>query len=115
MAPHHPFPNLYTATTRRSGVNPTLPDPTDPRLIAIERFSFPLEVSIRHYTQGTAYSTRQEDVYGSLEPGKSADFAIVSIDPFRNGIKTLREAQDAVDETWIGGVKVWQRTPSATR
>ncbi|BEJ13937.1 hypothetical protein CspHIS471_0311110 [Cutaneotrichosporon sp. HIS471] len=109
VAPHHPFPNLYTATTRRSGVNPKLPDPTDPRLIAMEKFSFPLAVSIRHYTAGTAYSTCQEDVYGSLEKGKSADFAIVNVDPFRDGVNTLREAQAGVDETWIGGERVWQR------
>lgn len=75
----------------------------------MERFSFPLEVSIRHYTYGTAYSTFSEDKYGSLEPGKSADFAIISIDPFRDGVSTLREAQSAVDETWINGEKLWQK------
>lgn len=109
VAPHHAFPNIYTATTRRSGVNPKLPDPTDPRIIAMDKFSFPLAVSIRHYTAGTAYSTRQEHMYGSLEKGKSADFAIVNVDPFRDGVSTLREAQAGVDETWIGGERVWQR------
>ncbi|KLT41301.1 amidohydrolase family protein [Cutaneotrichosporon oleaginosum] len=109
VAPHHAFPNLYTATTRRSGVNARMGAPTDPRLLAMEKFAFPLAVSIRHYTAGTAYSVRQEGEYGSLEKGKSADFAVININPFRDGVNSLREAQAGVDETWIGGECVWRR------
>jgi predicted amidohydrolase YtcJ len=108
-APHHCFPNLYTATTRRSAINPKLPPSTDPRLIQLERFSLKLGTAIRFYTAGSAYSTRGENTYGTLEPGKSADFCVLSIDPFAQGLETLREAQQAVTQTWIGGERVWAR------
>ena len=37
---------------------------------------------IRAYTINAAYSRYQEEQIGSLEPGKAADFAVVSRDPF---------------------------------
>lgn len=108
-APHHPLPNLYTATTRRSAVDPTLGEPTDPRIQALDRFNFDLETSIRAYTMGGAYSSHKEGRWGSLEKGKQADFCVLDIDPFRDGVKTLREAQERVKETWINGQRSWAR------
>jgi predicted amidohydrolase YtcJ len=40
-------------------------------------------------------------VKGSLEPGKQADFAVLSGDPFDASTKVL--------QTWIAGRKVWPR------
>jgi predicted amidohydrolase YtcJ len=108
-APHHCLPNLYTAITRRSAINPKLPPPIDPRLIQLERFNLKLDTAIRFYTAGSAYSTRSEARYGTLEPGKAADFCVLSIDPFADGVETLREAQQAVTQTWIRGERVWMR------
>ncbi|RSH89753.1 hypothetical protein EHS25_001739 [Saitozyma podzolica] len=59
---------------------------------------------------GTAHSTRGENTYATLEPGKRADFCVLSIDPFAQGLETLREAQQAVTQTWIGGERVWARS-----
>jgi cytosine/adenosine deaminase-related metal-dependent hydrolase len=42
-------------------------------LIQLERFSLKLGTAIRFYTAGSAYSTRGENTYGTLEPGKRAD------------------------------------------
>ncbi|WRT68807.1 uncharacterized protein IL334_005787 [Kwoniella shivajii] len=108
-APHHPFPNLYTATTRRSGVDPSLSPSTDPRILALDRFNLKLQKAIQYYTAGSAYSIRAADQRGTLSPGKAADFCILSIDPFANGVETLREAQEGVSQTWIGGQCVWKR------
>lgn len=109
-APHHPFPNMYTATTRQSAVNPTLKPDTDPRIVALERFCLKLDTSIRFYTSGSAYSMRGEDSYGTLEAGKSADFCVISIDPFQDGVETLREAQKAVTQTWVAGKLAWEKS-----
>jgi len=106
VAPHHALPNLYSATTRRSHIDPTL-ETTCPRLKEVERFVLPLDDSIRYYTAGTAWSIWADDKYGTLEPGKSADFCVLSIDPFKDGLETLKEAQKGVTETWLGGEKVW--------
>ena len=108
-APHHCFPNMYTATTRQSGVDPSAKPSTDPRIKALERFCVSLENSIKFYTAGSAYSIRGEAEYGRLLPGYIADFCILSIDPFENGVETLREAQTGVQETWISGERVYKR------
>jgi len=108
-APHHCFPNMYTATTRQSGVNPKLERSTDPRIQSLERFCVSLENTIRFYTAGAAYSIRQEGNVGRLKAGYSADFCVLAIDPFRDGNATLKEAQQGVQETWIAGERVFSR------
>ncbi|WVQ68311.1 uncharacterized protein L199_006518 [Kwoniella botswanensis] len=108
-APHHCFPNLYTATTRQSGVNPKLPPSQNPRIEKLDRFCVSLETGIRYYTAGAAFSSRCEQGYGRLKRGMKADFCILSIDPFLEGVQTLREAQEGVKQTWIAGVKVFDR------
>jgi predicted amidohydrolase YtcJ len=82
---------------------------TDPILLELERFSLDLETAIRFYTAGSAYSTRDEDAYGTLQPGKIADFCVLDVDPFRDGVGTLREAQKAVTQTWVAGKRAWRK------
>ena len=108
-APHHCFPNIYTATTRQSGLDASHPPSTDERIKSLSRFCVGLEKAIQNYTLGSAYSCQSSDYCGSLEPGKSADFCILEIDPFKNGLETLREAQEGVRETWLCGERVWSK------
>ncbi|KAI5454136.1 hypothetical protein NCC49_005126 [Naganishia albida] len=111
-APHHCLPNMYTATTRQSGVDPSLPRSDDPRTRALEKWCVSLDVAIRNYTLGSAYACQSEAYSGSLEPGKSADFCILDIDPFRDGVETLRRAQEAVVQTWLAGKVVFSKDQS---
>ncbi|WOO81782.1 Putative amidohydrolase YtcJ [Vanrija pseudolonga] len=106
VAPVHALPNIYTAGTRQSSVDPSLELSTDPRIRALEKLCVPLDKSIRYYTAGCAQSVRQDDV-GTLEPGKQADFCVLDVDPFRDGIEALRQAQAAVTETWVAGRCAW--------
>lgn len=108
-APYPALPNLYSATTRKSLTKPHHCSRDDARVRALEKYKLPLESSIRFYSLGTAYSTRDEGRYGSLELGKEADFCVLDIDPFRDGVMGLREAQDSVAETWMSGERVWVR------
>lgn len=108
-APYPALPNIYSATTRKSLLKPHHCSRDDAKVVALERYKLPLETSIRFYSLGTAYSTRDENEYGSLEPGKVADFCVLDIDPFEDGVVGLRDAQEAVTETWMAGERVWAR------
>ncbi len=59
------------------------------------------------YTGGGAYAGFAEKQFGSLEPGQRADFVIVDRDPLLATPAELRAT--AVEETWVGGHKVWSR------
>ncbi|CAK9786725.1 amidohydrolase family protein [Cutaneotrichosporon oleaginosum] len=108
-APYHPLPNMYTATTRLSAINPSLPDPVDERTKNLARLCVSLETAVRYYTAGGAYSMRADKEVGTLEPGKSADFAVLDIDPFDGRLDSLRKAQQGVAQTWVAGERVWAK------
>lgn len=59
------------------------------------------EMAMRALTINGAVMMDIEDRVGSLEPGKDADFVILSGDPF--------SVYTHVEQTWIDGVKVWDR------
>lgn len=64
----------------------------------------PVAEAIRAYTAGGAYASFDEDVKGTLETGKLADFVILDDDPFEEPerIRDLR-----IHSTWIGGRRVY--------
>lgn len=59
------------------------------------------EMALKALTINGAIMMDIEDRVGSLEPGKDADFVILSGDPF--------SVYTHVEQTWIEGVKVWDR------
>ena len=100
-APHEPFPNLYVASTRKSArrdhgdeedLNPINSIPPISRLSALLAS-----------TQGSAYSCFADEITGSIESGKSADFIVV--EPTTEEIGFLGYK---VKETWFKGKLVWK-------
>jgi len=65
------------------------------------------EEAWKAFTQGGAYAGFAEKQFGRLAPGQFADFVIVDRDPLLASPADLRATR--VEETWVGGVKVWQR------
>lgn len=67
-----------------------------------------VDEAMRAYTMGGAYACFEEDVKGSLEPGKFADLVVWRLDPY---VATYPEmmAEHPVDMTIIGGQVVFER------
>ena len=65
------------------------------------------EEALRCATMGGAYLTFEEDLKGSLEPGKLADVAVLSQDPLTCPVEDLRDT--VADTTIVGGEVVFDR------
>ncbi len=65
------------------------------------------EQAWRAFTQGGAYAAFAETKFGRLAPGQRADFLIVDRDPTAASPAELRATK--VQETWVGGEKMWER------
>ncbi len=61
--------------------------------------------ALHSFTLANAYAAHQEDVLGSLEPGKWADFIIIDRDYFEVPASEIDDIQ--VLETWVAGRKVF--------
>ena len=69
--------------------------------------ALPLEEAIKAYTINAAYVMRQEQVVGSIEVGKEADFIVLDQNLFE--IEPTRINQTRVLETYLQGELVYQR------
>jgi predicted amidohydrolase YtcJ len=67
-----------------------------------------LEEAFAAFTRGGAYAGFAEDRLGTLEPGHMADFLFIDRDIF-SGLDPPRIAETQVLETYLGGIKVWER------
>lgn len=95
-APHFPMKNLYTATTRRSAREPGYKEKVNPE------FGLSLVQTVTAATAGSAYSCFADDVTGSLEVGKKADFVVVEMD-WDDGETGDRLLDARVCETYFAG------------
>ena len=66
-----------------------------------------VEQAIRVWTLGSAYASFEEDIKGSIEAGKLADFVILSDDPTKVPPDTIKDIQ--VEKTIIGGEVTYER------
>ena len=96
----NPFYGLYSAVTRQDfeGMPPG-GWYSQHRMSRIE--------ALRAFTLDAAYSAHQEEIIGTLEPGKWADFILVDRDFFE--IDASQIWQTEVLETWVAGEKVYSR------
>ena len=67
------------------------------------------EAALAGFTTGGAYASFAEDKVGRLAPGFRADFIIVDKDPLESPPADIRATK--VQETWIGGARVFKRKP----
>jgi hypothetical protein len=64
--------------------------------------------ALRAYTVDAAYASFEEDVKGSIEAGKVADFTVLAADPLEVPIEELRDVP--VDLTMVDGEIVYERS-----
>jgi predicted amidohydrolase YtcJ len=102
VAPMKPLEGIYAAVTRRTldGKNPGGWIPEQKITVA---------QAVHAYTVGAAYAEYEEDIKGSLEPGKLADIVVLDQDIFSVSPDEIAKAQ--VDLTMIGGKVVFERKP----
>ena len=71
-----------------------------------------LEQAFDAFTRRAAFAAFAEDRFGTLEPGRMADFVFIDTDIFRTSNPAeIRETR--VLETWLGGQQVWTRSRPA--
>jgi predicted amidohydrolase YtcJ len=97
VTPYPPFPSLWASIARRTEVN-NVQMGTEQRITR--------EEAIRLYTINGAYHTFEEDIKGSIEPGKLADMIIVDRDILTCPLDDIRDTK--VLRTILGGKTVYE-------
>lgn len=92
VEPVNPFLGLHAATTRAGWRTEE---------------ALPLEAALAGFTVWAARAGLAEGRVGQLVPGAFADFILLDEDPFRVPLDRLKDLE--VRETWVGGVRVFQR------
>ncbi|XOV80514.1 MAG: amidohydrolase [Aestuariibacter sp.] len=98
IEPAEPFFGIHAAVTRQDRNN-------QPEGGWYAQESATLEQAIRMFSIDAAYAAHQDNMIGSIEPGKYADFILVDLDPFETAPEKLWQTQ--VQETWIAGQRVF--------
>lgn len=101
VAPATPLEGIYGAVTRRTldGKNPEGWVPEQ---------KITVEEALKAYTINAAYASFEEDLKGSLEPGKLADFVVLDRDI--TAIDPVEIWDVKAQQTWVGGKKVFDRS-----
>jgi predicted amidohydrolase YtcJ len=98
VAPASPLDGLDAAVTRR-----TLDDKNNEGWVAEQKIS--VEEALKAYTTDAAYASFDEQIKGTLAPGKLADFVILKEDITKIDVNNIKDVQ--VLKTYVGGVKVY--------
>ena len=97
ILPIGPMVGLYAATTRRG---------MDGRVYGADE-AITMAEAITGYTHGGAWLSFEEAERGRLVPGQYADFIVLSGDPMTAAPEAIMAIE--VEQTWIGGERVWAR------
>jgi len=98
VAPAAPLLGIYAAVTRR-----TLDDKNPEGWVPEQKVT--VEQALQAYTIDAAYAAFEEDIKGSLEVGKLADFVVLNEDITK--IEPAKIKDSKVLQTWVGGQKVF--------
>jgi predicted amidohydrolase YtcJ len=98
-----PWQGLYAAVTRSR--------PADPRGTWYPEETLTVEETVRAYTVGAAFASGEEDIKGTLAPGRLADFIVLDRDVMQEPPEALLQTQ--VLATVIGGQPVFSTGPLA--
>lgn len=93
-APHHPLPNMYVASTRRSALDPALP-------ANLPGYALDLADALCHATRDAAYSCRAENQEGRIAVGHFADFTVLDANPL--AAEPAQLLTNSVRLTVVGG------------
>jgi hypothetical protein len=91
VIPPNPFIGIYGAVMRKAETGESV-TPGE---------SIPLLEALRMYTENAAYASFEEDIKGSVTPGKLADLVVLSDDPSKVPIEKIKDSR--VEMTIIGG------------
>ena len=100
VAPPTPLEGIYAAVTRR-----TLDDKNPDGWIPEQKIT--VEQALKAYTLSAAYASFEENIKGSLEPGKLADFVILDQDITSIESEKIRDVK--VLKTVVGGTTMYER------
>ncbi len=95
VIPVNPLAGIYGAVTRRAESG---------QVLLPEEAVTPRQ-ALRLYTVNAAYTSFEEDIKGSITPGKLADMVVLSADPARVPPEQIKDIK--VEMTIIGGEVVW--------
>jgi len=96
VVPINPLLSMHTAVNRKTQRGNTF----------FSRERVLPSVALEMHTRAPAYASFDEDIKGSIIPGKLADFTILSDDPLRIAPEKMRNIK--VEATIIGGEVVWR-------
>jgi predicted amidohydrolase YtcJ len=100
VAPWDPWIGIYAMRSRRLQVS---------GIVAGEDQTIPLQEALKTYTINGAYLTYDDDVRGSLEPGKLADLVVLDADLLSLADEELLSMGDRVMLTMVGGRVEYRR------
>ena len=100
VAPLNAIEGIYAAVTRR-----TLDDKNPNGWIPEQKIT--VEDAIKCYTINNAYAAFEENIKGSIEPGKLADFVVLSDDILTIDPIKIKDAK--VDLTILDGEIIYER------
>lgn len=98
IEPAEPLYGVHAAVTRQDRAN-------QPEGGWYKNEGVALSQAFHMFTLGAAHSAHQDDIIGSLEPGKKADFVLIKEDPYYVNPEQLW--QIPILETWVNGQKVF--------